>query len=223
MKINHLIEKYFPGLAGSKDEPVRQLLDAANTVTLPAGHQVFRIGDECQNYLLVLEGNVRVFLTTETGRDVVLYHVRPGESCVLTTSCLLGHDDYPAEGVTDTETIALAIGASIFNDALATSKTFRDFVFANLSQRISQMIARIEQVTIRAIDKRLAEILLNAASPSNQIKITHQQIAAELGTAREVISRHLKHFEKSGWVKLGRGTVEIIDNEALNRLIPYKV
>ena len=166
----------------------------------------------------MLEGSVKVFLTTVTGREVVLYHVGPGESCVLTTSCLLGGDDYPAAGITEAATTALAISSVSFHQALDQSKIFRDLVFGNLSQRIAGMITRIEQVTVRAIDGRLAQALLTASTNAQTVKITHQALAAELGTAREVISRHLKQFEENGWVRLGRGTVEILNRQPLKDL-----
>jgi CRP/FNR family transcriptional regulator, anaerobic regulatory protein len=214
-----LLERHFAALLGSQDAALQRLLADAHCVHLPAGQPVFRAGDICQNYLLVLDGGVRVYLTTASGREVVLYHVGPGESCVITTSCLLGGDDYPAAGITEAPTIAMAISAPPFQQALALSADFRHFVFANLGQRISQMIARIEEVTVGAIDKRLALALLAAGQASGSAKTTHQQLAAELGTAREVVSRHLKHFSGLGWVRLGRGTVEIVDRAALEKLL----
>lgn len=213
-----LLHKYFATLVDSREPALQQLLATAHIVRLQDAQPVFHAGDLCQNYLLVLNGSVRVYLTTTTGRDVVLYHVGPGESCVITTSCLLGGNDYPAAGVTEEPTIALAISAPQFQQTLALSTDFRHFVFANLGERISQMIARIEAVTVGAIDQRLAQALLANARQTATVTTTHQQLAAELGTAREVVSRHLKKFAAHGWVRVQRGTVEIVDRAALRKL-----
>lgn len=213
-----LLHKYFAALVDSREPALQQLLATAHIVRLQAAQPVFHAGDLCQNYLLVLNGRVCVYLTTTTGRDVVLYHVGPGESCVITTSCLLGGNDYPAAGVTEEPTIALAISAPQFQQTLALSTDFRHFVFANLGERISQMIARIEAVTVGAIDQRLAQALLANARQTATVTTTHQQLAAELGTAREVVSRHLKQFAAHGWVRVQRGTVEIVDRAALRKL-----
>jgi CRP/FNR family transcriptional regulator len=143
-EIKALLQQHFATLLGSQDTVLQQLLADPHLAKLPAEQPVFRTGDMCQNYLLVLDGSVRVYLTTATGRDVVLYHVGPGESCVITTSCLLGGDDYPAAGVTEAPTIALAISAPQFQHALALSADFRHFVFANLGS-VFQLIAHIEE------------------------------------------------------------------------------
>ena len=217
-EIKPLLQQHFAALLGSQDLVLQQLLSNPHFVKLPAKQSVFRTGDVCQNYLLVLDGDVRVYLTTATGREVVLYHVGPGQSCVITTSCLLGGDDYPAAGITEAPTSALAISAPQFQQALTQSADFRHFVFSNLGQRISQMIARIEEITVGAIDKRLAQALLAADQALGSFQTTHQQLSAELGTAREVVSRHLKHFAEHGWVRLGRGTVEIVNRAALQKL-----
>ncbi len=213
-----LLHKYFATLVDSREPALQQLLASAHIVRLQAAQPVFHAGAMCQNYLLVLKGSVCVYLTTITGRDVVLYHVGPGESCVITTSCLLGGNDYPAAGVTEEPTIALAISAQQFQQTLASSIDFRKLVFANLGERISQLIARIEAVTVGAIDQRLAEALLANARQTTTITTTHQQLAAELGTAREVVSRHLKQFSAHGWIRMRRGTVEIVDRAALAKL-----
>jgi CRP/FNR family transcriptional regulator len=175
---------------------------------------VFHAGDLCQAFLMLLEGNVRVQLTSASGREVTLYRISPGGSCILTTSCLLSHEDYPAEAIAESDLVAAAIPSAIFQDALDESHRFRTFVFDSFSTRLKNVIARIEELAFTSIDARLARVLLELHEKQVE-KVTHQDIAVELGTAREVVSRH---FANEGWVELGRGRVTIIDPANLQRV-----
>lgn len=160
---------------------------------------------------------MRVQITGESGREVVLYRVQPGQSCVLTTSCILAGEAYPATGVTDTEVQAFAIPKPEFDRAMDASAAFRRFVFANLGGRLAEVIERIEEVALQPLDRRLAALLL-ARAEAGHVAATHQQIAAELGSAREVVSRHLKRLEGRGLVHLARSSVELVDCEGLQAL-----
>jgi len=208
----------FPELTQSNDQAVKKLLEATHTVTVVAQESVFHMGAPCHSYLLSVDGTIRVQLTAESGREVTLYRVRSGDSCILTTSCLLSGEHYPAEGVAETDVTALVIGHREFQHALDESAGFRRFVFSNLSKRLTDVIRRMEAVTFTPIDKRLAEVLLDSRSSDSMTTITHQALAVELGTAREVVSRHLKRFESEGWITLGRGQIEITDPENLVRI-----
>jgi CRP/FNR family transcriptional regulator len=214
----HAVETLFPELACSGDVVIAQVIRSARRVTLPPGATVFRQGSACEQYLLVIDGSVRVLMLTDAGHEVVLYHVRPGESCMLTTSCLLGHVPYPADGVTETTVSALAIESGEFRRALGESPGFRTFVFRNIGERFAEVIGRLSDVAFGSIDRRLATALLRGRQSSNPIALTHQALAVELGTAREVVSRHLKRFEQQGWVSLGRSQIELLDPAALLRL-----
>ncbi|HHM06019.1 MAG TPA: Crp/Fnr family transcriptional regulator [Gammaproteobacteria bacterium] len=210
-------EPLFPQLAAPADAALAQLMATARPLVAPADAVVFSPGTPCQSYLLVLQGSVRVSLSAENGREIVLYRVRAGESCILTTSCLLGATRYPAVGITETETTALSLPLAAFNRALEGSAAFRRFVFARLGERLAAVIARMEEVAFRSIDSRLAAALLAFSEATPELRLTHQSLATELGTAREVISRHLKRFEEQGWVRLGRGTITVLDRAALAR------
>lgn len=207
----------FPELAAIQEPAVAAALAAARTITLDAGTTVFHIGSRCEAYLLVLSGNVRVQVFTETGRTAVLYHVLGGDSCVLTTSCLLGDTPYPADGITEEPTTALAIPKARFDAALNASAAMRRFVFANLGHRFAEVIGRMEEIAFGPIDMRLARTLLQLHD-SGTVGVTHEELAMETGTVREVVSRNLKRFESRGWVQLGRGHIEIVDREALLQL-----
>jgi CRP/FNR family transcriptional regulator len=207
----------FPTLA-SGDRPTRSVLDGARLVTMPADQRVFHAGSPCENYVLLLEGSVRVQVIGESGREAVLYRVLPGQSCVLTTCCILSGDDYPAEGFTESPVRALVVTKPAFDGALESAPAFRRFVFANLGGRIADVIARMEEVAFRPVERRLAAFLLSRSDGAGTLRATHQEIAVELGTAREVVSRHLKRLEASGLVELRRSTVEVRRPLELRRL-----
>lgn len=195
-----------------------RLFDNSQTINVPAGEIAFRKGDACKNFILVLEGCVRVQLSSEGGREVTLYRVKPGDTCALTTSCLVGKEDYPAEAVIEEDVTALMIPDSEFRQALLDSEVFRLFVFRGFSGRLCAIVSRMESVTLKTIDERLVTQLLKGESDllSN---VTHQVLATEIGTAREVVSRKLRSFESNGLIRLSRGRIEILDRERLGELV----
>ena len=207
-----ILEHLFPvGLEG--------LRARVEEVSLPAGQAVFRHGAPCRNYLVVIEGSVRVQVLAENGREITLYRVTDGESCVITTSCLISAESYPAEGVTEVETSALVIPQPVFDEAMGRSAEFRRFVFANQGQRLGDLIRRVEDVVFGRIDVRLARLLLALSERgARPIAMTHQQLASELGTAREVISRQLKQFARQGWIISGRGEIGVAKPTMLDEI-----
>ena len=207
----------FPALQALEPETAAALKRGAQLVDLPAGQAVFGTGDACHNYLLVIDGSVRVQMTSESGREIVLYRVDSGESCVLTTSCLLAHETYAAEGVTETPVRAVAIPARLFLDLLGRSAALRNFVFTTYGSRIADLMMLVEEVAFGRLDLRLARFLLKHGV-GDELDATHQALAVELGTAREVVSRQLKEFERQGWVKLSRGRIHVLDPVALQHL-----
>lgn len=200
------------------DEAGKTVLQNARQVTFPPETILFHQGDSCGNYVLVLRGSVKVFTRGENGREIVLYRVGEGESCTLTTTCLFTNNKYPAEGVTETEVQALVISKQDFDQGLANSADFRRMVFDGYSQRLTDIITLVEEVSFGRIDARLARLLLQHAVGEMTVHATHQDLAAELGSAREVISRQLKEFERRGWVKLQRGSIELIHTREIEQL-----
>jgi CRP/FNR family transcriptional regulator len=211
-----LWQSHFPEFVGTADKVIKQLMDAAIVVNLPARQQVFYPGKICKNYLLILSGSVKAQIISPDGREILLYHVCSGDSCVLTTSCLLGDNNYPAEDYTETEVTAFAIPAHIFHRCLEQSTFFREFVFRNFSQRLADVIKRMESISFGSIDQKLASALL--ASGETTLRKTHNELALELGSAREVVSRHLKRFESYGLLTLSRGSIQNINIEALKKI-----
>lgn len=205
----------FPEL-GELDEADRMLLTKhARRVELPAGQVIFSPGTKPENFLLVLDGTVRVQQVSAGGREIVLYRVSGGESCIMTTACLLSEESYLAEGITETPVTAIAIGRADFDDLIGRSSAFRRLVFSRYATRITDLQRLVENVAFERMDKRLARKILELADGRDSLDITHQALAIELGTAREVVSRVMKEFARRGWVEAGRGEVEITDRQAL--------
>ena len=208
----------FPELREIRDPRWHAIMDKAHAVAVPAGASVFHAGDTCRNYLFVLEGSVCVAKLAETGREIVLYRVGSGETCLLTTSCLIAREHYPAQGIAETGVRAAVLATGLFHEALAISPEFRAFVFASFGARLTELMLLIEAITFGRADARLARRLLESDSASDELTVTHQQLAAELGTAREVVSRLLKEFERQGHVRLARGRIVIVNRDALQAL-----
>ena len=208
----------FDTLAAMAPEDRARLAGAARLVTLPPEARVFGPGDAADALLLLVSGVVRVQHQSDTGRQIVLYRIRAGESCVLTTACLMAQEAYSAEGITETQAEAVAVPRGAFDALIAASPDFRAFVFGSYARRISDLFLLIDSVAFRRIDIRLAQRLLALADEAGQISATHQALATELGTAREVVSRQLQEFRRRGMLALARGRVEITDAVALQRL-----
>ncbi len=198
---------------------IRSTLETqSRIVSVPVGTVIFGPGKAPDNLLLLLDGTVRVQQVSETGREIVLYRVSAGESCVLTTACLLAYEDYSAEGIAETNVTAVAIPKQTFEDLVARSSDFRRFVFQAYSTRITSLFRLIDEVAFSRIDIRLAQRILSLADPSGHLTATHQQLANELGSAREVISRQLQEFQRRGWIASSRGSLTVSDRRALERL-----
>jgi len=208
----------FPPLRLLKPDDLRRLRDSSPVLEMPAGSRIFGPGQAPQNFLLLLEGSVRVQQTSEAGREIVLYRVQAGESCVLTTACLIGHEEYSAESIAETRVRAVAIPQALFDELIGSSGEFRKFVFTAFSQRVTNLFRLIEDVAFGRIDVRLAQRLLDLANKDGNVSATHQDIANELGSAREVISRQLGEFQRRGWIRGSRGVIELLDRAGLARL-----
>ncbi len=201
-----------------KQKNYQNIYSQCKQITLAENNTVFRQGDLCKNYLLVLEGSVKVFSRAENGREVILYRVKNGQSCTLTTACLFADNPYPAEGVCESECTALLIPRRVFNQALAEFEEFRKSVFDQYAQRLSDVINLVESLSFGHINIRLARLLLNFSNNSKIIQTTHQQLATELGSAREVISRQLKSFEQQQLITLQRGSIIITARSKLQKI-----
>jgi CRP/FNR family transcriptional regulator len=204
-----------PGALPALEDSARDLiLKQMIPIHLEAGAHAFRAGDDCSNYIVVKRGSVKVTVVTETGREIVLYRVQDGETCVLTTAALLSNAHFDAEGIAETETDAIILPKAVFEDLLASSPGFRRFVFASYGGRLQSLIGLVQEVAVRHVDKRLARHLLQMAR-DGIVEGTHQALAGEINTAREVVTRLLNDFAEKGWVDISRGRVALKNEQAL--------
>lgn len=213
-----LADQIEAGLADFPAEERRRIAGLATPLAAPAGATLFAPGDACERFFIVLEGQARVEIVTAAGREIVLYRVAGGETCLMTTACLAGGADYRAFGIVERDILAAAISPPAFATLLDESPAFRRFILTTFGERFSALMAFVEEITMRRIDQRLARHLVALAGDEATIVATHAQLASELGSVREVISRMLKDFEHSGLVALSRGQVTITDPAALARL-----
>ena len=203
----------FPALFHLEPNARDILTRTARLVEAPIGTIGYREGGACGAYVMRLAGQSRVYKISSSGREILLYRVAAGETCVITTTCLLGNSNYPASTIVEQAIKDVIIPAAAFNQLMIDSKVFRTFVMTNYGALITDLIVLLDEVAFHHLDARLAKLLIEDGGKI--ISRTHQLIADELGTAREVVSRQLKRFEQKGWVKLGRGQVEISDRAKL--------
>ena len=205
----------FRGLEGLPADVRRTLETQCRAVSLPAGSRIYGPGQAPQSFLLLLEGSVRVQQVSESGREIVLYRVTAGESCALTTACLMGYEDYPAEAIAETAIRAIAVPRSTFDELVARSREFRRFVFTAFSTRMTDLFRLIQDVAFARMDIRLAQKLIELSRGADTVTTTQQHLASELGTAREVVTRTLGELQRRGWITVSRGSIVIADRAAL--------
>ena len=209
----------FPDLLGlSETKSGAELKAAAKLVSFPANSQIFRAGALCEQYILVQSGRIRVQQVSATGREILLYRIGPGESCILTTACLFNGQAYPAMGITETAVHVIIFPQNRFHDAIANCAIFRNFVFRAYGDRLTELFSLVEEVVFTRLDIRLARLLLHMDAENGILNITHQAIAAELGSAREVVSRILRSFAECGWIQRQHRQILLLDIEALRQL-----
>ena len=205
----------FPELGELEEEHRGELLGATQFNRLRGGDIAYRQGQYCHNYVMCIEGQTRVFKTSKSGREILLYQVGPGETCVLTTSCLIAGNPFPAESTAETDVLLAALPASVFHRLMTTSPRFRHYVLSNYGDLLSSLITLVDEVAFASLDLRLARRLLAEADAQGVVAKTHQQLALDLGSVREVISRYLAEWERMGWVHASRGSIEVRNRSAL--------
>ncbi|MCU7960858.1 MAG: Crp/Fnr family transcriptional regulator [gamma proteobacterium symbiont of Bathyaustriella thionipta] len=194
---------------------LKQLVQISSYRQLEAGLTVCHDGASCDMLAFILKVRVRVFKTSESGREITLYHLSPGQSCILTASCILTDSRFPAQAQCDTQVDAVLIPAKQVKDWSAEWPTWRQYIFSLYADRLADIISTLVEVTFGRVDERLANKLLTLAGSADQVSTTHQQLACELGTSREVVSRLLKEFETAGLLRLQRGSIRLLNKPAL--------
>lgn len=205
-------------LEGANAAVRESFLQAASRLTLPEGREVSLPGQACLHLAFLQTGSIRVYLMSSEGREITLYRVGPGESCVLTAACLLGGTPFPASATVEQAVQGYLVPAAEFRTWVNRHEFWQRYVFRLLGKRLAAVLARLEEATFVRVDVRLAAQLLDRAGTVGLVPLTHQSLASDLGTAREVVSRILKRWQQAGWVQLERGAVRLVDTSALRDL-----
>jgi CRP/FNR family transcriptional regulator len=207
-----------PFLADPAAEVTRAFVSQATHMRFPVAATIFEEGDLCSAFAILAHGQVRVFKIGETGREITLYRFARGESCILTASCILSERQFPAIATVEQAAEAFVVSHTTFQSWVDAFPPWRDYVFQLLSQRLATLMEVVDEVAFRRMDVRIAELLLSRPqSAGGLIVLTHQEVAAELGSSREVVSRILADFAASGLVQVARGSVAILDRPGLKR------
>jgi CRP/FNR family transcriptional regulator len=209
------IVQVLPVLQQGDSQLLRDFQQAAVYARIPAGNDVFVEGDYVDAIALLLSGVVRVYKISETGREITLYRFGLGESCILTANAILSQQSFPAIATVEQDAEAAMIPADTFRSWINRYDGWRSFVFDLLSQRLSMMMSIVDEVAFRRLDTRVAGFLIERGRNQNPIPVTHQEIAAELGSSREVVSRILEDFATQHLTRSMRGAIEILDFSSL--------
>lgn len=211
-----LLTPLYPVLAHLPASAAAEARAGLVRVPLAAGTVVFDEHQACRGFPLVLEGSLRVVKSSASGRELTLYRVAAGDTCIVTTSCLVGASAYCARGVAECDSQIALVPAAVFESLLRVEE-FRRYVFSLFAARISSLMELVNAVAFQRLDARLAALLLRQP----RWQVSHQRIADELGSVREIISRLLKSFADQGMVELGRGQVQVLDAAALSRIAAH--
>ncbi len=211
-----LLARIFPDLAAGP--LLSEITETALPAKLTQGATICHQGQECTHLALVLKGSARVYQLAESGREITLYRVGPGEACILTASCIMSHQSFPAVAVCETETEAALIPSASVDEWMGAFPHWRQFVWTLMADRLSNVLCLLEEVTFRRMDQRIGAYLLEKTSKQNAslLSLTHQVIADDLGTSREVVSRILKDMQERGAVRLSRGQIAV-ERESLQK------
>lgn len=212
----------FPFLKELPEAERQPLLESLSEVRHEDGKVLVEEGTVCENFYFVLEGTIRVYKLTPEGREITLYRIGKGEACLLTLGCIMGDVSFNAVAQVERRTRLLSMPSYLFRDMIRKSPTFQHFIFRKTLTALTEVMALTEEVTFHSVNTRVADQLLKLRSSqgSPTIAVTHEALAGELGTAREVVSRMLKEFEKKGWVRLQRGRITLLDEGGLKELLP---
>ncbi len=200
------------------DSACMGLMDQASQVEIPAGNIMFRENDPCSNFIWLTEGCVRVYKYSADGREMTLYRVEPGDLCVLSLNSLLGNRQFPAEAIAESDVSGLMLSGSQFLDGIGNSDTFRTYVMRILTDRLHEMMTLVSEIAFHRLDLRLSCLLGQRfeRNGGESLQITHAELARELGTTREVISRILKEFEHQHCIRLSRGRINLVSPQGLD-------
>lgn len=214
------VQKEISFLRDAPEKVLKDLQQTALVQQIAAGETVFREGDACPMLAVLLDGRIRVFKESDSGREITLYRFANGEGCILTASCIMSKGKFPALALVEESATALLIPANALRDWVERYPVWQRFVFGTLARRLGDVIATIEEVAFKRMDHRLADLLLRLSDEQgSELDITHQQLATELGTAREVVTRLLKDFANRDLLQLERSHISVINHSGLKKIL----
>ena len=203
---------------GGLETQARHALDKLSPMDVPEGGILFRPGESVKGYVIVLSGRIGVNLIGPTGRDILLYRVEPGQSCIQSTLGLMGGDDYSAEAVAEMDSRVVLMPRALFLDLIDSSPAFRKLVFAAFAERMQSMMHLLERVAFQRVEARLAAYLIEQADDAGFVRATQVDLATAIGSAREVISRRLDALEHRACIMRERGRVKITNPDLLRQI-----
>ncbi|KQQ45164.1 Crp/Fnr family transcriptional regulator [Methylobacterium sp. Leaf125] len=218
MQNAHQVERWVERFPLVRDFSASHLQVARGTVHFPvleAGAIAYELQGACANYLMCIDGRTRVFRMSEGGREMLIYKVGAGGTCVLTTQCLLSGGGFPAQSVAEARTELAALPSDTFRQLMRESDAFRTFVLDDYTKLLSGMFDLVEEIAFAPLEQRLARRLLVEADAEGIVWKTHQQLASDVGSVREVVSRLLGEWADDGLVEIRRGQVQVIDRASL--------
>ena len=207
----------FPILQHADTQTINEFQQATVFTCIPANKVVFMEGDRASNLALVLTGTVRVYKTGRNGREITLYRFGSGDSCILSANAILTNQHFPANAIVEQAVEAVMIPESVFRNWVERFNLWWEFFFRLLSLRLTSVLALVDDLVFRRMDDRTASFLLAHSQVKNPINITHHEIAIELGSSREVVSRILEGFAAKGFINATRGLIEVLDYESLTQ------
>ncbi|MDD9922714.1 MAG: Crp/Fnr family transcriptional regulator [Boseongicola sp.] len=187
-------------------------------MSAPTGKKIFEPGQACPGFVILQEGTIKVTLTGPSGREVVLYRVKPGEVCLQTLSCLINGEPYGAEGVAETPIEGVLVPASEFHEKFSNDEEFRDQIMVSVATRFAEYQQLVEEVALTSFDTRLAKVLLRMSGSSDSVATTHSALATETASGRAYVSRRLAEFANRGWVEQRSDGIVIRNRRVLEQV-----
>jgi len=201
------------------DQSYLKMIKNADVFHREANITMAREGDRLPSYQMVLEGTVRFQKRSPNGRQMTIFRVRGGESCALATACLLSDQPIPAEAVSESELYGCSIPKPVFLAGLEGSQKFRDFVFNGYSEQLGGVLNLATEIAFDSISVRLIKYLLSNSDRRGIVRRGHQEIAEDLGTVREVVSREIKGLKEKSWISVGRGRIKLLARGEMNEML----
>lgn len=205
----------FPFLATASPDLAGEMRRTLQWVRLSVGRHLFQSGDCAEGLPLLLSGSVRVYQLGRTGREITLYRLRSGEACLLSANAILSGQRLPVAAVVEERSEAVLVPSAALRRWVGEHPLWREFVFSIVGQRLADVLRVVDAVLSQRMDTRVATLLLERGATQRPLRITHHEIAAELGTSREVVSRILENLADAGLLRVGRGRIEIQSPAAL--------